>query len=281
MTETLYPYSRTPFDLSGKTALVSGAAGLLGVEFCKALASARANVIMADIQPQSLEDAADIVRKEFPEPQIVSQIVDITNTDSISHCVDMVQKEFGEIDVLVNSAAIDAKFDKTSDFSKYSGFTEFPEDLWSQSINVNLTGTFLFTRQICKIMETAGKGSIITLGSNYGLVGPDQRIYKKEGEDIQSYKPVVYSVCKAGLLGFTKYLAAYYAGTEIRVNMLTPSGVYNDQDKEFVKKYSEHTILRRMSDRKEYWGAILFLASDASTYMTGANLIIDGGWTAL
>jgi len=281
MTEALYPYSRTPFDLTGKTALVSGAAGLLGLEFCRALASARANVIMADIQQQSLEDAAGIVRKEFPKTQVLSQTTDITSTDSISNCAEMIQKEFGEIDVLVNSAAIDAKFDKNSDTSKYSDFTKFPEELWTQSINVNLTGTFLLTQEICKMMETAGKGSIITLGSNYGLVGPDQRIYKKNGEDIQSYKPVVYSVCKAGLLGFTKYLAAYYAGTEIRVNMLTPSGVYNDQDKEFVKKYSERTVLRRMSDRKEYWGAILFLASDASTYMTGANLIIDGGWTAL
>ena len=130
-------------------------------------------------------------------------------------------------------------------------------------------------------MEKYQKGSIILLGSNYGLVGPDQRIYTKDGYSSQSFKPPDYSVCKAGLIGLTKYLATYYAGTEIRVNMLTPSGVYNNQDEEFVKKYSRNTILGRMSNKEEYWGAILFLASDASSYMTGGNLVIDGGWTAL
>ena len=130
-------------------------------------------------------------------------------------------------------------------------------------------------------MEKTGKGSIIFLGSNYGLVGPDQRIYKKTGKEHQTYKPAVYSVCKAGLLGLTKFLAAYYMNTSIRVNLLTPSGIWNHHDDEFVKNYSSRTTLGRMSKKNEYHGAVIFLASDASSYMTGANLIIDGGWTAL
>ena len=130
-------------------------------------------------------------------------------------------------------------------------------------------------------MEKSGKGSIIFLGSNYGLVGPDQRIYKKAGQEHQTYKPAIYSVCKAGLLGLTKFLAAYYMNTAIRINLLTPSGVWNQHDDEFVKNYSSRTILGRMSEKNEYCGAVIFLASDASSYMTGANLVIDGGWTAL
>ena len=131
------------------------------------------------------------------------------------------------------------------------------------------------------MMEKVGKGSIINIGSNYGLVGPDPRLYIRKGKTKQPYKPVVYSVCKAALIGFTKYLAAYYAGTAIRVNMLTPVGVFNNHDEEFVEKYSARTILNRMSEKDEYWGSIVFLASDASSYMTGGNLIVDGGWTSL
>ena len=130
-------------------------------------------------------------------------------------------------------------------------------------------------------MNNAGKGSIINIGSNYGIVGPDQRIYKQKNEKNQSYKPIVYSVCKAALIGFTKYLATYYAGSEIRVNMLTPAGVLNNHDEEFIEKYSANTILGRMSEKNEYWGSIIYLASDASSYMTGSNLIVDGGWTSL
>jgi NAD(P)-dependent dehydrogenase (short-subunit alcohol dehydrogenase family) len=281
MKESIDPYSGTPFDLTGKTVLVSGAGGLLGREFCLALASAGANLFIADIDEKKMKETALIVSQTNQENRVQYQVIDITSRNSIQQCVDKAEKEFGTIDVLVNSAAIDPKFDKNSDTSTYSSFAAFPETLWSQSIEVNLTGAFLLTQCVCQVMEAKGKGSIIHLGSNYGLVGPDQRIYKKNGEEKQSFKPVVYSVCKAGLLGFTKYLAAYYAGTEIRVNLLTPSGVYNAQEEEFVRNYAERTILRRMSKKNEYWGAVLFLASEASSYMTGGNLVVDGGWTAL
>jgi 2-deoxy-D-gluconate 3-dehydrogenase len=276
-----HTYCNTPFDLSGLTAIVTGGTGLLGTEFCKALASAGANVAITDINQQKLGKTLTTIQQDFPDANLIKLVVDVTNTQSIKKCIQEVCQEYEKIDILVNSAAIDAKFDKDSKTSNYLKFTEFPENMWAQSISVNLTGTFLMTQAVCRIMEKYQSGSIIHLGSNYGLVGPDQRIYKKNGHSSQSFKPPVYSVCKAGLIGLTKFMATYYAGTKIRVNMLTPSGVYNNQDKEFVEKYSKNNVLRRMSKKEEYWGALLFLASDASSYMTGGNLIIDGGWTAL
>lgn len=275
------PYSNTPFDLCGKTAIVTGGSGLLGTEICKALASAKANVVIMDISQMQLDKTLTLIRNDFPEAHVITHVVDVTKSQSIKECIQAVCLEFEKIDILVNSAAVDAKFDEYSDTSGYSKFTKFSRKMWEKSISVNLTGTFLITQAVCRIMEKYRKGSIILLGSNYGLVGPDQKIYRKEGYSSQSFKPPDYSVCKAGLIGLTKYLAAYYTGTEIRVNMLTPSGVFNNQDDEFVKNYSRNTILGRMSNKEEYWGAILFLASDASSYMTGGNLVIDGGWTAI
>jgi 2-deoxy-D-gluconate 3-dehydrogenase len=188
---------------------------------------------------------------------------------------------FSRLDILVNSAALDPKFDPDA-FSKGitpGKFEEYPLEQWNQALNVNLTGMFLVTQACVKPMLAQGKkGSIINICSTYGLNGPDQRIYRKEGRP-QTFKPVYYTVTKAGVLGFTKYLAAYYMETEIRVNALTPGGVFNNHDETFVKNYSAKTILGRMARKDEMNGALLFLASDASSYMTGNNLVVDGGWT--
>ncbi|MBW8039167.1 MAG: SDR family oxidoreductase [Planctomycetes bacterium] len=275
------PYSGTPFDLTGKTALVSGGAGLLGAEFCKALASAGANIVLADNDKKKMKNTTKEIQRTLPEISIIARYTDVTDQSSIDECIDLIKSRYGQLDILVNSAAVDPKFEKNSDISKFSSFPNFPKELWQYSIDVNLTGTFLLTQKVCKLMEKKKRGSIINLGSNYGLVGPDQRIYKKKNQSQQTYKPVVYSVCKAGIIGFTKYLATYYAGTKIRVNLLTPGGVYNNHDKDFADNYAQRTVLRRMSDKKEFWGGVIFLASDASSYMTGGNLVIDGGWTAL
>ena len=274
-------YRGTPFDLTGRVVLISGATGLLGREFALAAASAGAYLILGDLNSDSLESLKSEIASAYPDTQTWIQVLDVTNPDSCRSIAELCENRFDRIDAVIHSAAIDPKFERGSDTSRFSRFTEFPKELWQASLDVNLTGALLLAQATCKVMEKTGKGSIIFLGSNYGLVGPDQRIYKRAGQEHQTYKPAVYSVCKAGLLGLTKFLAAYYMNTSIRVNMLTPSGVWNQHDDEFVANYSSRTTLGRMSEKNEYRGAIIFLASDASSYMTGANLIIDGGWTAL
>jgi NAD(P)-dependent dehydrogenase (short-subunit alcohol dehydrogenase family) len=274
-------YQGTPFDLTGRVVLVSGAAGLLGREFALAAASAGAHLVLGDLNRDKLESLKSEITSSYSDSDVLVHILDVVSAESCRSIAEACESRFNRIDAAIHSAAIDPKFEQGSDTSRFSKFTEFPAELWQTSLEVNLTGAFQLAQATCKVMEKSGKGSIIFLGSNYGLVGPDQRIYRKAGEEQQTYKPAVYSVCKAGLLGLTKFLAAYYMNTSIRVNMLTPSGVWNEHDKEFVANYSARTVLGRMSEKNEYQGAIIFLASDASSYMTGANLVIDGGWTAL
>ena len=274
-------YKGTPFDLTGRVVLISGATGLLGKEFAHATASAGAHLVLGDLSSDLLESLKSEIASIYPHTETWVQVLDVTDANSCRSMAELCEIQFNRIDAVIHSAAIDPKFEKASDTNSFSKFTEFPKELWQSSLDVNLTGAFLLSQAICKVMEKTGKGSIIFLGSNYGLVGPDQRIYKKTGKEHQTYKPAVYSVCKAGLLGLTKFLAAYYMNTSIRVNLLTPSGIWNHHDDEFVKNYSSRTTLGRMSKKNEYHGAVIFLASDASSYMTGANLIIDGGWTAL
>jgi 2-deoxy-D-gluconate 3-dehydrogenase len=183
------------------------------------------------------------------------------------------------VDVLVNSAAIDPKFDPTHAGADNGAFENYPLVLWQQAINVNLTGAFLCIQAVVEPMLKQSSGSIINLSSMYGLVGPDQRIYEKPGSPAR-FKPVYYPVTKAGILGLTRYVATYYASKGIRANALTPGGIFNDNDEDFLQNYSVRAVMGRMARKDEMNGALLFLASDASSYMTGANLVVDGGWTA-
>jgi 2-deoxy-D-gluconate 3-dehydrogenase len=268
------------FDLDGRVAIVTGGVGLLGAEFCRTLAEAGASVAVVDLNASASQETADSLTKSEYKALAVS--ADITQPDSVNAMVEKVVSEFGRLDILVNSAALDPKFDP--DAAKKGippgAFEDYPLDDWNAALNVNLTGTFLVTQACVKWMIAQGKkGSIINICSTYGLNGPDQSIYIKDGERV-AYKPVYYTVTKAGVLGFTKYLAAYYAGTDIRVNALTPGGVFNNHEDYFVKNYSAKTILGRMANKDEMNGALLFLASDASSYMTGNNVVVDGGWTA-
>jgi 2-deoxy-D-gluconate 3-dehydrogenase len=268
------------FDLKDKVAIVTGGAGQLGVEFCRTLAEAGAAVVVADL----LTDAAEGVAKELSKSgyQVTAFDLDVTDGESTRNLVAETLRLYGQLDILVNSAALDPKFDPDAVKRGLApgAFEEFTLDQWNAAINVNLTGLFLVTQACVKPMLDQGKrGSIINICSTYGLNGPDQRIYIKDGVRV-AYKPVYYTTTKAGVLGFTKYLASYYAGTEIRVNALTPGGVYNEHEEYFVKNYSAKTILGRMARKDEMNGALLFLASEASSYMTGNNLIVDGGWTA-
>ena len=268
------------FDLTGRVAVVTGGVGLLGAEFCRTLAEAGAAVAVVDLNGSASQVVADSLTSSGYGALALA--TDITQPGSVNDAVEKVLSAFGRIDVLVNSAALDPKFDPDAVNKGITpgAFEDYPLDLWNLALNVNLTGMFLMTQACVKpMLERGKKGSIINICSTYGLNGPDQRIYVKEGKRV-AFKPVYYTVTKAGVMGFTKYLAAYYAETEIRVNALTPGGVFNNHEDYFVKNYSARTILGRMAHKDEMNGALLFLASDASSYMTGNNLVVDGGWTA-
>ena len=233
-----------------------------------------------DLNASAAQAVADTLTKSGYQAQAFT--TDITKPDSVNALVENVLSAFGRIDVLVNSAALDPKFDPDAVKKGITpgAFEDYPLEQWNSALNVNLTGMFLITQACVKPMLAQGKrGSIINICSTYGLNGPDQRIYIKDGERV-AFKPVYYTVTKAGVMGFTKYLAAYYAGTDIRVNALTPGGVFNNHEDYFVKNYSAKTIIGRMAKKDEMNGALLFLASDASSYMTGNNVVVDGGWTS-
>ena len=263
------------FDLTDRVAIVTGGAGLLGAEFCRTLAAAGAHVVIADVDEE-------MTLRVLETLSVIGLGVktDIASLESVKRLVETTLKTFGRLDILVNSAVIDPKFDPShAGEQKGFDFETYPLDLWNQALAVNLTGMFLCCQASVKAMLVQGQGVMINICSIYGVVGPDQRIYQGEGQPAQ-YKPVYYSVTKAGVLGLTNYLATYYAGKNIRVNALTPGGVYNEHAEAFVKEYAARTVLGRMANKSEMNGALLFLASDASSYMTGANLIVDGGWTA-
>jgi len=268
------------FDLRGRVAVVTGGAGLLGAEFCRTLAEAGAAVAVVDLNASASQAVADELTKSGYKALAVP--TDITRPESVNALVEKVLSTFGRLDVLVNSAALDPKFDAEALKKGIApgAFEDYPLDQWNAALGVNLTGMFLVTQAcVTPMIEQGKKGSIINICSTYGLNGPDQRIYVKSGQRV-AFKPVYYTVTKAGVMGFTKYLAAYYAETEIRVNALTPGGVFNNHEDYFVKNYSAKTILGRMAKKDEMNGALLFLASDASSYMTGNNVVVDGGWTA-
>jgi len=276
MTANPEPSVLDSFRLDGRCAVVTGGAGLLGREFVRTLSEAGARTVVADID---VEGARRAVSEAGGGDGLVPHQVDVTSPASVAALFDETRKRFGRVDVLVNCAALDPKFDVGQANRHQDSFEDFPLEAWSQALSVNLTGMFLCCQAAGRAMSSQGRGSIINLCSTYGLVGPDQRIYQRAGEPAR-YKPVYYSVTKAGVLGLTRYLATYYAGTNIRANALTPGGIYHQQDDDFVRSYSSRAVLGRMARRDEMNGALLFLASDASSYMTGANLVVDGGWTA-
>jgi 2-deoxy-D-gluconate 3-dehydrogenase len=267
------------FDVSGRTIIVTGGAGLLGREYGRVLVDAGAQVVLADIDASTVEHVAkDLAGRRGCA---IGVGLDITDEAAVAGLVRTTLTRFGRVDGLVNNAALDPKFDRNRSSQLGLTFERYPLELWNRTLAVNLTGMFLCVREVAPAMLAQKRGVIVNVSSTYGMVGPDQRIYESDAHDgPREYKPVAYSVTKSGVLGFTRYLAAYWAGTGIRVNTLTPGGVVNDQPDEFVQRYSARTLLGRMAERHEYSAALLFLLSDASSYMTGSNLVIDGGWTA-
>ncbi len=256
------------FSLKNKVAIVTGACGLIGKAFCDALHEAGAEVI-----------ATDIIENEYIIKNYHFIKADITKEEEVENLKQKVIDKYRKINILVNNASINDMFENPKAALEQSKFENYPLELWEKSIKVNLTGTFICSKIIGKEMLNHNGGSIINIISTYGITAPDQSLYKnKEGEQV-FYKPPAYSASKGGVLMLTKYLAAYWGNKGIRVNALTPGGVENNQDEFFIEKYSEKTPLKRMASIDDYKGAVVFLASDASSYMTGANLIVDGGWT--
>lgn len=254
------------FDLKEKVIILTGAAGLLGREYANILSEAGADVILVDIIPP-----VDILTENYGTNPLPCQI-DISDKKQVKEMCEEVIKRYGKIDVLINNAV--GYVDRGKKF--FNKFEDYDIESWNKVLEINLTGTFLISQEVGKQMVKQGYGNIINVSSTYGLVGADQRIYGDSGINA----PISYAVTKGGIINMTRFLAAYYEGKNIRVNTLSPGGVFNNQNQEFVKNYEYKTILGRMADKKDYCGAMLFLCSNASSYMTGANLIIDGGWTA-
>jgi NAD(P)-dependent dehydrogenase (short-subunit alcohol dehydrogenase family) len=266
------------YNLDGRVAIVTGGAGLLGKGYCQTLAMAGANVVIADIAAQAAEELAEKISQEAGA-EVISIQTDVSNPDSVHDLIEDVLRRFNRVDVLVNNAALDPKFDADHAGEHSNRFEDFPYSAWQEALGVNVTGMFLCAQAVTIPMLEVKRGVIINISSTYGMVGPDQRLYQREGQPAQ-YKPITYTVAKAAVLGLTRYLATYFANSGIRVNTLTPGGVFAGHDDEFVQRYSAKTVLGRMADADEMSSALLFLASDASSYMTGANLVVDGGWTA-
>jgi NAD(P)-dependent dehydrogenase (short-subunit alcohol dehydrogenase family) len=263
------------FSLNNKVAVVTGALGLLGKQHCLALAEAGATVVVCDLEEKACSDFAFSL-----EGDSIGVSVDITSPESVNTLKEHVVKKYKKIDVLVNNAAINDMFENPSAAAEMSKFENYPLELWKKSLDVNITGTFLCSQIIGTQMAEQQSGSIINIASTYGIVAPDQSIYKREDGSQAFYKSPAYPATKGAVISFTKFLAAYWGNKGVRVNCLSPGGVENNQEDYFIRNYSGKTPLGRMAAPSDYKGAIVFLASEASSYMTGANLIVDGGWTA-
>jgi len=264
------------FSLKGKTAIVTGACGLLGKQHCFALAEAGARVIAADVDGASSKKFA----QELGDYHM-GFALDVSSELSVMEAKEAVLERYGKIDVLVNNAAINDMFENPTAALELSKFENYPISLWKKSIDVNVTGVFLCSQIFGSVMAEAQSGSIINIASTYAVTAPDQKLYQNEKLEQTFYKSAAYPTTKGAVLSFTKFLAAYWGNKNIRVNALSPGGVQNGQEDFFIKNYSNRTVLGRMGDKTDYKGAIVFLASEASSYMTGANLVVDGGWTII
>ncbi len=261
------------FNISDKVVVLTGAAGRVGSHFSQTLANAGANLILIDKDKKILK-----LKKELEikfKVKICAIVGDITKREDVKKITKIIQKEFGHVDVLINNAHyVPRKHPKIS-----APLEEFPLELWNLAIKSNLNGLFLMCQEIGKIMIKQKKGIIVNISSIYGITGPDQRIYGKS----KLNSPSFYSATKGAMVNLTKYLASSWKDYNVRVNTLTLGGVYDSKlhtNKEFVKNYSNKTMIGRMANTDDFDGALLFLTSDASKYMTGSNLIIDGGWTS-
>lgn len=270
--------TREQFDLNGRIAVITGGAGLLGPEHAIALAQAGATAVITDVDGAAAEKTALRLGQEPGSAQFVGLAMDVTDPVSIQRTRDILLQRFGKIDILVNNAAIDPKVNADS-LVETSRLEHFPLEQWEFQIRVGLTGAMLCSQVFGGWMAANTGGVILNIASDLSVFAPDQRIYRKDGlpDERQPVKPVTYSVIKTGLIGLTRYLATYWADKNVRVNALSPGGVYVNQPETFVKKLVNLIPLGRMARRDEYCGTVQFLCSDASSYMTGQNIVVDGG----
>jgi len=272
------PSSAAPgaFLLHERVALVTGALGLLGRQHCDALAEAGAAVVVSDLDGHSAEAMATELSRHRRVPAL-GIALDVTNPDSLRESRDAVVRKFGRLDVLVNNAGVN---DRVEAGEGRWPFEEYPLKEWNRLMAVNATGTFLACQVFGSAMAEAGSGSIVNVASTYGLVAPDPSLYRRADGVPAFFKSPAYPASKGAVIALTRYLAAHWGEAGVRVNALCPGGVQNGQDEEFRQNYSRKTPLGRLACPSDYRGALVFLSSRASAYMTGACLVVDGGFTA-
>lgn len=268
------------FDLSGRVVVITGGAGLLGQKHAEAVLEGGGIPVLLDVSEQAVESAVSRLRSAYGE-EADGCVADITDHAALEKTARILLDKYGRIDALINNAANNPKMESTSANMGAIQFENFPLAMWEKDIAVGLTGALLCSQVFAPQMVRQGKGVILNISSDLGIIAPDQRIYRKAGlrDEEQSVKPVTYSVVKHALIGLTKYLATYYAEKGIRANALCPAGVYNGQPEEFVQKLTSLVPMGRMAAADEYKSTVLYMLSDASSYMTGSTVIVDGGRT--
>lgn len=268
------------YDLAGRSALITGGAGLLGIEHAVALLDVGATVLLTDISDEELMAAANVLRDRFPSGNIYTFMMDVTSESCIGEIANDIVDLGLRVDVLINNAAINPTANSLSGDVRTTRLENFSLDRWNLEVSVGLTGAFLCSKVFGTSMASDGKGGVIlNIASDLSVIAPDQNLYRQEGvyDDLQAVKPITYSVIKTGMVGLTRYLSSYWAQKGVRANALSPGGVYVDQDDEFVTRIEKLIPMGRMAKQNEYAGAIQFLCSDASSYMNGQNIVIDGG----
>lgn len=267
----------TMFDLTGRVAVITGGTGLLGQQHAEAIASAGGIPVLADICLEGVDPHSREWKERFGDLACAIK-TDITQPDSVKALLADVLARYSRVDILINNAANNPKMENKSDV-EFSRLEFFPLKQWEADIAVGLTGAFLCSQIIGSEMARRRRGVIVNVASDLAVIAPDQRLYRQPGlpAEQQPVKPVTYSVVKTGLIGLTRYLATYWADYGIRVNAISPGGVYNNQPEAFVQRLTNLIPLGRMANADEYQAAIIYLCSDASSYMTGSNLVIDGG----